>query len=352
MGLALMFTKRTILYSIFIVFICSGTLLHAEDYDQFKLDLILAKRGDPGAQFYVASAYEEGRGVKKNLKQAFEWFNKGAANKHNGAQFKLGEFYENGWGVKKDKGKAEFWYKTAEKNGSRLASKRLAQIGADKQLAIKAKSSKEAAAKKKEQERKRELERKRRLAKEKARERNRLAAEKARREKKQRQLQASAKLAAVPVNHRSKKTGKSKKISAAEKTTAIRKHTKAIFSRKWYDKDGAASLLPSSVNNCLESSNSEIVCFSKEQRKIIAHSEINYTVKSMIKDIKYNGSFTLAYYFNVLDISVAEEAGTGSDPLGLKVQEGWQEPQQKMQCSIHKGKIQCSRDGNKFYYHP
>jgi len=343
-------SMRTILYSIFVVFICSGVLAHAEDYDQFKLDLILAKRGDPGAQFYVASAYEEGRGVKKDLKQAFAWFSKGAANKHNGAQFKLGEFYENGWGVKKDQPKAEFWYKKAEKNGSRLAGKQLAQIGADKQLAIKAKSSKEAAAKKKEQDRKRQQERKRRLAKEK--ERSRLAAEKARREKKQRQLQTSVKVAAVPVKHGNTKTGKSRKITAAEKAAVIGKHTKAIFSRKWYDKEGAASVLPSSVNNCLESSNSEIVCFSKEQRKIIDHSEVSYTSKSMIKDVKYNGSFTLAYYFNVLDISVAGEAGAGSDPLGLKVQEGWQEPQQKMQCSIHKGKIQCSRDGNKFYYHP
>ncbi len=288
------------------------------------------------------------------MKQAFAWFNKAATNNHNGAQFKLGELYENGLGVKKDKGKAEFWYKKAEKNGSRLAKKRLAQIEVDKQLAIKSKSSRNAAIKKKEQERKRQIERNRRLAKEK--ERNRLAAEKARRENKQRakiaKVKTSTTVAVATVKPGVKSKGKGKKITAAEKMAVIAKHSKSILSRKWYDKDGAVSVLPSSVNNCLESSNSEIVCFSVEQHKIISNSEVSYTSKSIINDIKYNGSFTLAYYFNVLDISVASEAGISQDALGLKVQLGWQEPQQKMQCSIRNGKIQCLRDGHKFYYHP
>ena len=323
--------------------------LHAEEFNQFKLDLMLAKRGDPGAQFYVATAYEEGRGVKKDLKQAFEWFSKAAKNKHNGAQFKLGEFYEHGWGVKKDQARAEAWYRTAEKNGSRLAGKRLAQIKAEKQAALKAKSSKEAAAARK---KRLEQERKQRQARER-----RLAAEKARREKKAREAKARKVKAKAPVTVASVKPAvrskpKAKKLSPAEKAALIGKHAKAVFSRKWYDAQGAASVLPSSLNNCLESSDNEIVCFSKEQRKIIAHSEVAFTSKSIMKDFKPNGDFILSYYFNVLDISDSPEAGVSQDPLGLRVEKGWQEPEQKMACSIKKQKIQCKKSGNSFIYHP
>jgi len=350
MSLSSMFSVRIILFIVVTGFTNTSNLVFAEDYNQFKLDLILAKRGDSGAQFYVASAYEEGRGVKKDTRQAFDWFSKAAENNHNGAQFKLGEFYENGWVVKKDSAKAEFWYKKAEKNGSRLAGKRLTQIKADKQLAIKAKSNQEAAVRKKEQERKR------RIAKEKERQR-RVAAEKARQEKKLRMAKtqkgaSTSTVAVLTAKPGTTKLSKSKKITKAEKAAAIASHSKAILSRKWYDKQGAASVLPSTLNNCLESSNSEIVCFSKEQQKIITHSEVSYTAKSLIKDVKYNGNFTLTYYFNVLDISESGEAGVSSDPLGLKVQEGWQEPQQKMQCNIRGKKIQCLKDGSKFYYHP
>ncbi len=349
MGRVSILSQKWLLVSFFVMCSILTMSAHAEDFDQFKLDLILAKRGDPGAQFYVASAYEEGRGVKKDLKQAFEWFSQAAQNKHNGAQFKLGEFYENGWGVKKDMAKAEAWYKTAEKNGSRLAKKRLAQMKAEKKALLNAKSSKDAAAKKK----KLEQERKQRLAKERER---RIAAEKARREKKAKQ-QAKARKAkiSVPVVAKIKPTArkknKVKKISKEEKAALSAKHAKVVFSNKWSDEEGAASILPSSVNNCLESTDKEIVCFSKEQQKLISHSDVTYTSKSIMKDFKSNGEFVLSYYFNVLDISNTPETGENADALGLRVEKGWQEPELKMLCKLKKQKIQCQREGRKFIYH-
>ncbi|MCW9025254.1 MAG: sel1 repeat family protein, partial [Gammaproteobacteria bacterium] len=95
-------TKLIIKLGVLLAICSHSVLLQAAGFDQFKLDMLLAQRGDSGAQFYVASAYEEGRGVAKDLTKAFEWYNKAAANKHNGAQFKVGECYANGWGVLKN----------------------------------------------------------------------------------------------------------------------------------------------------------------------------------------------------------------------------------------------------------
>ncbi len=328
--------QRVLLLMFFIVQLLAAAPAHSEDYNQFKLDLMLAERGDTGAQFSVGSAYEDGNGVKKDLMQAFQWFSMAAKNKHSGAQFKLGEFYEKGLGVKKNQAKADAWYKQAEENGSRLAKKHRAQIETEKQVAMKEKSNRELAAqKKKEQERKK-------LAKERER---RLAAEKARRDKKLSQAESKKKLTAkvVPV---------SKKMTAEEKATVISKHSKLILSLRWNSKSNAASLLPSSVNNCLESSDNEIVCFSKKQRKTIAHSDVVYTTKSTLKDFSVNGDFVLSYYFNVLEINKTTDAGVSVDSLGLMVKNGWQEPELKISCNIHNKKIKCVGRGNTFYYRP
>ncbi len=316
---------RILLLQIFLTSCGFAVTAYAEEYDQFKLDLMLAKRGDPGAQFYVADAYEEGRGVRRDLGKAFEWYSLAAKNKHNGAQFKLAEFYENGWGVKINKEKAQLWYKKAERNGSRLAKARLARLS----LAKKANQDK---AKLRIAEKKRAEDRKHRLAENKARQ------EKARKKKERRlkQLQLS-RAKAVP-----------KKVVAA---TAMPDIMNVVLKGKWRRQSKSASLLPSALNTCLKTGEKEIVCFSKDQRRTVGNSQLLFTSKITLSDFTSNGRFNVTYFYNVLDSTYSAENGAAIDPFGLRAEKGWQEPYLKMSCQAKSRKrLRCSRAGQTFVY--
>ena len=130
-----------------LILIFSATLLGTKvvlaDAGQFKLDMIMANRGDAGAQFSVAIAYEDGLGTSKDSKQAFDWYSKAAKQGHEGAQYKMGTFYEQGRVVKKDPKAAMAWYKQAADNGSRQAKKRMNAMAASDQQAQKAKQERE-----------------------------------------------------------------------------------------------------------------------------------------------------------------------------------------------------------------
>ncbi len=340
---------RILLLQIFLFGCGFAVTVSAEEFNQFKLDMMLAKRGDPVAQFYIAGDYEEGRGVGKDLRKAFEWYKTAANKRHSGAQFKLGEFYENGWGVKADKGKALFWYKKAEQNGSRLAKDYLNKVEAGKQAQENARAKKE-------------LERKRRLANEKAKKEKQrhLTAAKAKREKQIRQAKArenarhkkllTAKplaLAALPAK------SKNKKLSAQDKAAAIAKYMQVLFNSKWRSKTVAVELLPSALNNCLKSSAKELVCFSREQQAVIDNSQLTFTSKSVINNFKSNGDFKVRYYFNVLNMHNASMPDKVLAPLGLRAEKGWQEPEQTMLCNIsNRKKLKCTHNGKNFSFQP
>jgi hypothetical protein len=65
---------------------------------RFQLNLGKARKGDKYAQYYVASFYFRGVGVRKNEKAAFDWFKKSAARGHAGAQYEVARFYNSGLG--------------------------------------------------------------------------------------------------------------------------------------------------------------------------------------------------------------------------------------------------------------
>ncbi|NOZ37374.1 MAG: hypothetical protein GXP11_04760 [Gammaproteobacteria bacterium] len=338
---------RILLLHIFLSACVFSISVSAEEFNQFKLDMMLAKRGDPVAQFYVAGDYEEGRGVRKDLLKAFDWYKTAANKKHNGAQFKLGEFYEHGWGVKEDKDRALFWYKKAEQNGSRRAKKHLNKLELSKQV--------EASARVK-----KELERKRRLVAEKVKKEKQrhLAAEKAKRERQARHAkirektrQKKARMAKSSVAVSLPVSSKNKKLSAQDKTAAIANYMQVLLKNKWHSKTAVAELLPSALNNCLKSSAKELVCFSRKQQAVLGDSEITFTTKSVINSFKYNGDFNVRYYFNVLDVHAASSPAKAVDAFGLRLEKGWQEPEQSMQCNIsNRKKLKCMRKGRNFYF--
>jgi len=331
---------RILLLQIFMS--CCGLTItaYADVYNQFQLDLMLAKRGDPGAQFSVAGAYEEGRDVRKDLGKALNWYSLAAKSNNNAAQFKLGQFYENGWGVKADKKKAQFWYRKAEQNGSRLATAYLRKLEVNKQV--------EATAKARRKEVKQ-----RHLANEKARKKKerQMAAARTRREKAARQQNSVRAKSIIAVAALA--SAKKKKFLEKDKAAARAKYMQFLLKNKWHSKAIASEVLPSSLNNCLRSSETELVCFSREQQAVIGNSRVTFTTKSIINNFKYNGDFTVSYYFDVLNVHDALVSGSESDPLGLRVEKGWQEPQQSMKCNISNArKLKCRRNGQNFFFQP
>ena len=77
-----------------------------------------AESGDPGAQFELGRAYEDGKGVPQDDSRAVEWFRKSAEQGNTQAENSLGVMYALGRGVPRDREEAVRWYKKAAKQGS------------------------------------------------------------------------------------------------------------------------------------------------------------------------------------------------------------------------------------------
>ena len=82
----------------------------------------------PQAQFNLGLMYAKGQGVKKDLKEAVNWYKKAAERNLAKAQFYLGWMYENGLGVKKDLTEAIKWYRKAAEQGYEPAKALLKNI--------------------------------------------------------------------------------------------------------------------------------------------------------------------------------------------------------------------------------
>jgi uncharacterized protein len=77
-----------------------------------------AINGHIRAQFYLATCYDNGYGVKKNLREAFNWYMKAAKEGKMEAQYNIGFFYKKGDLVKRNFKKAVYWYSLAAKQGA------------------------------------------------------------------------------------------------------------------------------------------------------------------------------------------------------------------------------------------
>jgi len=86
-------------------------------YDQgqfqkaFALWLPLAQGGSAVVQFNLATLYEQGSGVAKDLKEAARWYLEAAKQGDIDAQMKVAELNERGLGVEKDDAAARKWYR-------------------------------------------------------------------------------------------------------------------------------------------------------------------------------------------------------------------------------------------------
>jgi hypothetical protein len=316
------------------------------DASQFKLDMMLAKRGDPDAQYYVGNAYEEGRGTQKDLAQAFVWYSKAAQQNQPEAQYKLGYFYEHGLGVKQDMNKAMSWYKLATKTShgtvrARLNKEAFAQKTAEQDQT--------RAAMKREQERKQvaeqERERQRKLIQEREHERQRKLAEQRVRHEAERKAQQKAAV----------QSQKIAMASASKPLASERVHipdlSGMVLNNKWHDGTGSADYLPSSSTHCLRDSDNEIVCFSDEKQRVIKGQRVTYTTKATLSNFKSDGTFQIKYYYNAIEMGKASSPGVSVDPNGLQLVQGWQEPQLAIHCrTSDRVNLYCDRGNIKLHY--
>ena len=66
----------------------------ANDAGTFNAMVALASKGDAEAQYHVGMMYNNGIGTRKDLRQAFEWFQKAAASNDPLGAYKLGCYYD------------------------------------------------------------------------------------------------------------------------------------------------------------------------------------------------------------------------------------------------------------------
>ena len=101
------------------------------DYKKMAALLLpLAENGNEEAQYTLAGLCEAGNGVRKSLKKAFLWYEKGALKNHVLAQYKMGYFYEDFGSnpVRRNLAKAAEWYKLAAMRGNAKAQHRLGSL--------------------------------------------------------------------------------------------------------------------------------------------------------------------------------------------------------------------------------
>lgn len=182
------FRLMHLLMMVCVLFLLNISAVNADMVFDFQKKM--ADKGNTEAQFKVGEMYEMGRGVRKNMAVAIEWFNKASAKGHVEAGYKLlyldiqknnltaenkGEFenlkskgksgegyaqymlglmYQNGVGLKKSESKAMEWYKKAALQGITAAEQGFESIETAKRKRAASNEKKQAAAKKKEQKKK------------------------------------------------------------------------------------------------------------------------------------------------------------------------------------------------------
>ncbi|MBF7690710.1 MULTISPECIES: tetratricopeptide repeat protein [Acinetobacter] len=85
-----------------------------------------AKAGQAAAQFYVATHYQQGKGIQKDLNQAFAWYKKAADQGIPSAQLNVGRMLADGMGTSKNMILARTYLEKAASHGDNRASFNLA----------------------------------------------------------------------------------------------------------------------------------------------------------------------------------------------------------------------------------
>ena len=97
---------------------------------------VYAQKGSADAQYKLAGMYQQGLGMKVNMKLALKWMEKSALQGHALAQLSLGRLYANGIDVPRDTHQARYWLDLAAAQGVQDAITLLSEINAGKDATI------------------------------------------------------------------------------------------------------------------------------------------------------------------------------------------------------------------------
>ena len=123
------FVCRYVLSCAFTLFLATPAL--SVNYTKLPLGQLteMARKGDKQAQVELATAFENGEGVSKDVDLAISWYCLAASRGSIDAQRSLGWIYATGKGVAKDDKLASYWLNRAAKSGDAYAGRLLKLIG-------------------------------------------------------------------------------------------------------------------------------------------------------------------------------------------------------------------------------
>lgn len=327
-----------------------------DDYvwqERFKTQSVLADKGNADAQYDIGEMYEKGSGVATDVKKAFGWFEKSAAQGHVKAEFKVAYMYYKGQGVDSNVKKAFHLMDKPANEGNVRAQYYLAQMyahgdgtNADLEEAFTWYSRSSLGGYKPADEALAEL--KKTIA---------TVAERTRKDD-----EAAVKNIAktVPTTPKAASTAKaapkSESVAAAPAATptqvavvegfqpAMQTHSttaSVLLNGAWNSMSKLpAEFLPSKITSCHKASESVIECVSEDLRRNISGTDIVYQTKAIVYAMKKDGDFKVAYRNNVTKIVNAKEsskedeeqpAGSG-DTSSIKL--GWQETEHRLECKV------------------
>ena len=243
-----------------------------------------ASAGYPSAQARLGILYFEGRGVKQNYNKALSLLNAAANENIPSAQFQLANMYELGTGVSQNLQKAIAWYKKADKYGYYLAKAKVERL--EKLLktggTIKRKTKAQAVTK--------------------------------------------AKKAPSPL-------------------------IQSLLSGRWLKRKSAVGYLPSVIANCSKDSYNSMHCISTSQERSTGSEIITYNTESVIK-AKNKSNFSIVYSNNVLDVAlltVEDGDGEAIEQAPSRIKKGKHGKKRTLNCRLkNKKSITCSKGSSDF----
>lgn len=294
--------------------------------EKYKELMPLAVSGNAEAQYDVGEMLERGRGVNKDLAEAFNWYLKSAEQGNTKGAYRTGLAYLKGKGVPKNNEFALKWLQMAADRGYERAIYYLGVMyekgeGVDVNLTRALSNYKKAytagysPAKERIEQVKNAIEEEERASRARA-----AAARRARELALKRQLEEA----------------KARKVSVNQSMTT----KDLLLQGGWNKRNKPAEYLPSSIADCSDKG-PRIECMSKEVKRNIGTADITYQTKAIIYSIDQKGSFKVSYRNNVTKVIPKDPALADKVP----VKEGWQDAEHKLECEMEENKlVNCTKD--------
>lgn len=291
--------------------------------ERFKQVLKEAQEGKLQSMYEVGRNYERGRGTRRNMQKAAEWYNKAANASHAPSMARLGILYVEGNGVKRDLAKAvELLTKASARNVAsaqyQLANMYELGMGVDEDLeqAISLYHKAANGGYYRAENKVKELS----------------------------SLLARNKPGSTPAGRPAQPTPNTPRPSARVLATIA-----AILQGNWERSSRPAGYLPSSISNC-RGQNQKIKCISTAQERSTGTEIITYSTEATLSN--FNGKrFQITYTNNVLEVEQQERTTAlgyeeeESQASNARIKAGQQGKSHKLDCTLEKPKrINCVKD--------